>query len=357
MNFQPDYRYILDVVNNRRPARLPLYEHIISPDIMERILNVKFNGLNLTGRENDRREFFTQFCRFYKEMTYDTVSFEVCITEILPDSGAIMGGRPGPIQNRDDFEKYPWDELPELYWNKAKPEFDVLAECLPDGMKALGGVGNGVFEISEDLVGFEYLAYMMMSDPDLYAELHRKIGDLMTAIWARFLKYYSNSFAVCRFGDDLGFKTSTLISPESIKQHILPQYKRLIDLIHQAGQPFLWHSCGNIFSIMDDVIELGIDAKHSNEDAIAPYERWIKLYGSRIGLLGGIDVDLLCLKKSEKIFNTVLELGKQYRKEAKGFALGSGNSIPDYVPIDGYMAMIEAVQKIRKLENEKGEIL
>ena len=43
-------------------------------------------------------------------MTYDTVSYEVCITEILPGHGAIMGGK-GPIQNRADFERYPWDEL------------------------------------------------------------------------------------------------------------------------------------------------------------------------------------------------------------------------------------------------------
>ncbi len=357
MDFQPDYRHMLDVLRNKKPARLPLYEHIISPAIMEKILNVQINGLDLTGSITDRREFFTQFCRFFKEMTYDTVSYEVCITEILPDNGAIMGGKPGPIQNRNDFEKYPWDELPDRFWTVAEPKFDMLAECLPDGMKALGGVGNGVFEISEDLVGFEYLAYMMMNDPALYVELFKKIGDLMVSIWSKFLSRYSDAFVICRFGDDLGFKTSTLISPEMIKQHILPQYKRIISLVHQAQRPFLWHSCGNIFSIMDDAITLGIDAKHSNEDAITPYGKWIELYGDRIGLLGGIDVDVLCLKKPEEIFETVLELGQQFRENAKGYALGSGNSIPDYVPVDGYLAMIQAAQHIRKLENEKGKIL
>ena len=55
---------------------------------------------------------------------------------------------------------------------------------MPQGMKALGGVGNGVLEISEDLVGFQYLAYMMADDPELFADLYRKIGDLMAEIWA-----------------------------------------------------------------------------------------------------------------------------------------------------------------------------
>ena len=101
MNFQPDYQYMLDVLQNKRPARLPVYEHIISPEIMEKILEVQFADLQ-SGEGADLKEFFTQYCRFFKEMTYDTVSFEVCITEILPDHGAIMGGRPGPIQNRED---------------------------------------------------------------------------------------------------------------------------------------------------------------------------------------------------------------------------------------------------------------
>jgi len=77
---------------------------------------------------------------------------------------------------------------------------------------------------------------------------------------------------------------------------VLPQYRRVIGAIKAAGKPFLWHSCGCIFSIMEDVIALGIDAKHSNEDCIAPFDEWIARYGDRIGLMGGIDVDLLCQK-------------------------------------------------------------
>lgn len=349
MAFQPDYHHMLDVLDNKRPGRLPLYEHIISPSIMEKILNNQFAEL-ANGNKADRREFFTQYCRFFKEMTYDTVSFEVGIIDILPDSGAIMGGRPGPIQNRDDFNKFPWDDLPKRYWDQAKPMFDTLAECMPDGMRAIGGVGNGVFEISEDLVGFEYLAYMMMNDPELYTGLYLRIGDLMAEIWTEFLHRYSDTFTICRFGDDLGFKTSTLVSPDQIKQHIIPQYRRVISLIHNAGRPFLWHSCGNIFSIMEDVINLGINGKHSNEDAIAPFQKWISMYGDRIALVGGIDVDLLCLEPPDIIYKTVIDSAQKFRKSTSGYALGSGNSIPDYIPVEGYLAMIRAAQEIRKLE-------
>ena len=349
MPFQPDYRHMLDVLRNVRPARLPIYEHIISPVIMERILGVQFADL-LSGDDADLRGFFAQYARFFQEMTYDTVSFEVCITTILPDGGAIMGGRPGPIQNRADFERYPWDELPQRYWDLAESQFEALGRSLPPGMKALGGVGNGVLEISEDLVGFQYLAYMMVDDPKLFADLYRKIGDLMVEIWAGFLQRYGEHFAVCRFGDDLGFKTSTLVSPTTIRDHILPQYKRVITLVHDSGHPFLWHSCGNIFGIMDDVIALGINAKHSNEDVIAPYDRWISLYGDRVGMLGGIDVDTLCQRPPAQVFDEVVEKGRRFREQARGYALGSGNSIPDYVPVENYLAMVRAAQEIRARE-------
>jgi len=347
--FQPDYRYMLDVAYNRRPARLPVYEHLINVPFMENLRGVAFADL-ADGSDADLREFFRHYCNFYKEMTYDTVSYEVCINSILPDGGAIMGGRPGPIQTRADFAAYPWDELPERYWRLAAPRFEALAACLPEGMKAVGGVGNGVLEISEDLVGYEYLAYMMADDPELFAALYRKIGDLMTTIWEGFLERYAGTYAICRFGDDLGFKTGTLVSPKVIRAHIIPQYRRVIERVRQAGKPFLWHSCGNIFSVMDDVIALGINAKHSNEDIIAPFDRWITRYGDRIGLLGGIDVDILCQKSPDEIFARVVELGQKFRQQAKGYALGSGNSIPEYVPVEGYLAMIKAAQHIRTLE-------
>ena len=354
MDFEPDYRHITTAARNKRPSRLPVYEHYISPLIMEKALGKSFADLE-SGEGSDLKEFFINFCRFFKEMTYDTVSYEFCITEILPDHGAIMGGRPGPIQNQRDFETYPWDELPQIYWQKAEKKFDMMCECLPKGMKAIGGIGNGVLEISEDLVGFEYLSYMQADNPELFAQLYCRIGDLMVTIWTYFLQRYAEHFCVCRVGDDLGHKTATLLAPDTIVTHIVPQYRRVISLIHKAERPFLWHSCGNIFEVMEPVIKAGIDCKHSNEDVIAPFEEWISRYGSRIGLFGGIDVDVLCTKTPDEIYEKVLDKGGLYRKAANGYALGSGNSIPDYVPLEGYLAMLRAAQQIR-LNEEKSEI-
>lgn len=55
----------------------------------------------------------------------------------------------------------------------------------------------------------------------------------------------------------------------------------------------------------------------------------------------------LCLKKPQAVFELVVEQGRRFRAAARGYALGSGNSIPDYVPVDGFLAMIDAAKKIR----------
>ncbi|MEN6458186.1 MAG: uroporphyrinogen decarboxylase family protein [Thermoguttaceae bacterium] len=343
-SFSPDYRHLLQVLRNQRPQRLPLYEHHIDLPFICKALgrNIALEG----KRHEDFVAFYRQVIAFWRDMTYDGFDYEAAICEIFPGHGAILGGA-GPIQSRDDFNRYPFDELPTIFWDTYRPHLDAIREALPPGMKAFGGCGYGIFESSEDLVGFEPLCIMQYEDPELFADLFRKIGDLYVTLWSRMIQDYGDIFVFFRMGDDLGHKTSTMLSPRTIRQHILPQYKRVIDLVHQSGKSFLLHSCGCIFDVMEDLVALGIDAKHSNEDQIAPFDRWIADYGDRIGLLGGIDVNTLCLKKPDEVYRETLEKGMRFRAQAKGYGLGSGNSIPEYIPVEGFLAMVEAAKTIR----------
>jgi uroporphyrinogen decarboxylase len=101
---------------------------------------------------------------------------------------------------------------------------------------------------------------------------------------------------------------------------------------------------------MEAAIQAGIDAKHSNEDQIAPFRYWIDHYNDRIGLFGGIDVDVICRGEPRAVYEDVLRQATEYRAVARGYALGSGNSIPAYVPTGGYLAMIEAAKEVRRRE-------
>ena len=344
--FEPDYNQILQVLYNRRPERLPLYEHHIDAPFIAKAIG---RELVLQGNKSaDLENYYRQVTGFWKDMTYDAFDYEAAICEIFPGHGAIMGGMAGPIQTMADLEKYPFDELPGIFWKTYKPHLEAIRKIIPKGMKAYGGCGYGIFESAEDLVGYQQLATMQYTDPDLFALLFRKIGDLYEVLWSEMARSWSDLFVFFRMGDDLGYKTSTLLEPGTIRKHILPQYKRVIDIVHAAGKKFLLHSCGNIFEVMEDIIALGIDAKHSNEDEIAPFEKWIGLYNDRIGIFGGIDVNILCLDKPDEVRRIVLERGMKYRGMARGYGIGSGNSINAYVPVENFLALTDAVQEIRE---------
>ncbi|MBO5274428.1 MAG: hypothetical protein J6I45_07430, partial [Clostridia bacterium] len=157
---------------------------------------------------------------------------------------------------------------------------------------------------------------------------------------------YGDIFCVLRFGDDLGFKSNTLLSADDIRTHIIPQYKAIINLVHSYGKPFLLHSCGCIFDVMEDLIAAGIDAKHSNEDQIAPFPVWVEKYGDRIGNFGGIDTDAVCRLTKSELREYISDVVKQCTGHG-GFAFASGNSIPNYVPADNYISMVEIVRELR----------
>jgi hypothetical protein len=347
-DFQPDAANLLDVLHNRRPKRLPLYEHAIDAPFVSKALGRSIEAQGSSAK--DLRAFYGELVGFWKDMSYDGFAYEAAICDMLPDHGAIKGGKRGPIQTRQDFERYPFDDIPRMYWETYTPHLEAIRTVMPQGMKAYGGCGYGIFETSEDLVGYEYLAVMQYLDADLFTDLYKRIGDLHVTLWGEMIRRYSDIFVFFRMGDDLGYKTSTLLEPDTIRAHIIPQYRRVIDLVHGSGKKFLLHSCGKIFSVMDDLIDAGIDAKHSNEDQIAPFSTWIELYSNRIGLFGGIDMNTLCLLSPDDVSRKVLDDARLFRSTARGWGAGSGNSIAEYVPVDGYRAMIETVNAIRDEE-------
>ena len=346
--FSPDYRNTVNAAYNRESSRIPLYEHIISEKIMEIIQGKRFSEL-YNGDYRDKVEFFRHYCAFFQDSGYDTVSFECCVGAAMPGSGALGNHKEGVIKTRSDFDAYPWDSIPEIYFDRYRDYFRALEEVMPPGMKGIGGVGNGIFECVQDVVGFQELCFIRSDDNELYRALFSKTGEVLVKIWERFLGEFGDLFCVCRFGDDLGYKSNTLLNAEDIRNLIIPQYRRIVDLVHARGKPFLLHSCGCIFNVMDDIIrDAGINAKHSNEDVIAPYSRWIDDYGKRIGNFGGLDTDVLCDSSSVDLVSYTTAVYRLCEKKGRGTAIGSGNSIPDYVSPERYSLMLDTVRRLRK---------
>ena len=150
------------------------------------------------------------------------------------------------------------------------------------------------------------------------------------------------SVGACVVNDDWGFKTQTMFPPEMMKAYVFPHIRKIIEVIHRQGKPVILHSCGNLKEIMDVILDdLKPDGKHSYEDGIIPVEEAYNQWHDRIAIMGGIDVDYMARKEPEEIYTRSIRLLEK-TSISGGFALGSGNSIPDYVPVENYLAMIRA---------------
>jgi len=96
---------------------------------------------------------------------------------------------------------------------------------------------------------------------------------------------------------------------------------------------------------MDDLIDdVGIDAKHSFENAIMPVADFQTLYGHRVGVLGGVDIDVLGRSSPDEVRTEVRRIIDLCHPRAR-FAIGSGNSIPSYIPVENYLAMLDEAQR------------
>lgn len=139
----------------------------------------------------------------------------------------------------------------------------------------------------------------------------------------------------------MGFRTGTMISIEHLQQYVFPIQGRVAAIAHAHGLPFMLHSCGDRRAIMDILIEeVGVDGIHSFEDTIEPVTEAKSHYGDRVAILGGVDVDFLCRADEGQIRAYVRRVIAECAPGG-GYALGTGNSVTNYMPVQNYLTMLD----------------
>jgi len=170
-----------------------------------------------------------------------------------------------------------------------------------------------------------------------------RVGELQTQYYEWLLDL--DRLIVVFPGDDMGFRTGTLIAPDQLRRYTLPWHKRFARMAHEKGLPYFVHSCGNLEAIMGDLMdEVGIDGKHSFEDAIKPAAQAQAEWGDRIAILGGVDVDVLGRQDPDAVRAYVRTLIDTCGPRGR-FAVGSGNSIPSYIPVESYLTMVDEANR------------
>ena len=250
----------------------------------------------------------------------------------------------GLIKSWDDFEKIPWDRM-DLDLLGIDEYYEFVARHLPEGM-TVSTVGC-VFDpgLIGAFFGFEDFCTLLYENPELIQAVSDRWGQLNFELYERSLPHKCVGFMW--HADDLGYKSNTIVSPAHLRKVFLPWLKKYTELAHRHGKMVWLHSCGNIYSIMDDLIEdIGIDAKQSFEDAIMPINDFMDTYGDRVAGLGGVDMDKLCRLEENDLRAYCRSILDHCMPKGR-FAYGTGNTVANYVPIENYMTMMDEGHRYR----------
>jgi uroporphyrinogen decarboxylase len=99
--------------------------------------------------------------------------------------------------------------------------------------------------------------------------------------------------------------------------------------------------------MIEDIIQdMHFDGRHSYEDKIIPVEEAYEKYHDRIAIIGGIDVNFMCESTPGKVYGRSKAMLERV-SERGGFALGTGNSVPEYMPEENFFALIRAALDLR----------
>jgi len=330
----PDFSRLRDaMLRQGRSDRLPFLELFADQEIVEAVIGRPW------ANEGDKIEF-------YYRLGYDSIGVGAGVSFPSPrkttENTAAMANRErhwvsddiSPIRTREDFDRYEWPD-PDTVTTE---HLELSAKLLPEGMGILL-LSSGVLENVMWLMGYAGLAEALYDDPQLVEDMFEAVGSRIVRAYSRVID--CPEVGGVFFGEDMGFKTATMIAPEHMRKYQFPYVKQLVELAHKHDKFFVLHSCGNLEQIMDDLIDdVGIDAKHSFEDAIMPVSDFKRVYGKRIGVVGGIDVDVLSRASVEELRGYVRRVLDEC-VPGGGYALGSGNSVTNYVKLENYLAMLE----------------
>ena len=343
----PNFEELEQVIRGEKPpSRVHLAELAVDQEVVRAVMEGVLGQKWVPDTEDTRAQFARQHVGFYAAMGYDC-AMAWARFDGLPqfkerraaDTAALSRGERhwvdeggGIIKDWNDFERIAWDKIDSgLRW------LDELRRVVPDGMKLVAG--STVFEmILERFLGYEDLFVLSVDAPELVEAVFDRWGRKVLEFYQQAVQY--PEVGAIFHADDLGFKTATMMSPQFLRKTLFPWFTRYAELAHAHGKTYWYHCCGNVSNVMDDLInDVKIDAFHSFQDVIVPVGRFMDRYGDEVAALGGVDVDKLARLQEADLRRHVR--GILDRCMPGRFALGSGNSVANYVPVRNYLAMID----------------
>ncbi len=329
-----DFNNLLRILNRQKPDRPTLFEFFLNSSLYNKLCGLDFT-LDPAPLAQMRMLLTAFRAAGYDYATVGGSSLHFASGERHRGSSVSMN-EGSVIHDRASFNAYSWPNPDEYDYSVLM----TISPHLPAGMKLIVSGPGGVLENVMNLVGYEATCYLTIDNPKL-------ASDIFAAVGTRLVRHYQiagryDTVGAMISNDDWGFKSQPMLSPSAMREFVFPWHRKIVQTIHDAGRPAILHSCGNLTEVMDDIIDdLKYDGKHSYEDTILPVEQAYDKYHQRIAILGGIDLDFVCRSTPVQVRQRSLAMLECSARDGS-YALGTGNSVPEYVPPANYFAMVGA---------------
>jgi uroporphyrinogen decarboxylase len=341
---KPDFHRFLKVIRRQGGRQyVPFFELVMDSGVFAPLSGLEPpKGLNFMPNSPVFEESFRYYLRCCAAMGFDHGTINMAGWSGFP---SVRHGVPGTNRSfalADDCLVQSEDDTARLRWPSAKniqvEVMERVARQAPEGLGVMTG-GDAVFQTMELMLGVNGLSIMLYENPDLFGHIADRIGSSLVEAYD--LVASLPFIRGVQISGDMGYKTSTVVAPAALRKYVLPWHKKMVQAVHKHGKIAILHSCGNLAEIMDDILDCGYEAKHSFEDTLQPGLFDLhRRYGRRICLIGGIDVDFLTRADEPAIRQRVRQT-IDFMAPGGGYVLGSGNSIPEYVPIANFRAMLD----------------
>jgi uroporphyrinogen decarboxylase len=243
----------------------------------------------------------------------------------------------------DDLERYAWPDLANpSRFTGLKARARAIREA-GQAVVALSGISP--FEFSYMLRGMDAWFLDLAGDHDFVHALMRKLTDLMRAAVEQLLAAAGEYIDVVITGDDLGGQKAPLLSTAMYRRLIKPYHAQLFSAIKARSQAkIFYHSDGNIYPLLNDLIEIGIDVLnpvHVSAGEMGDTARLKREFGARLAFCGAIDTQsVLPHGRPEDVRREVRRRIKDLAPGG-GYILASVHCLQPDVPPENVCAMFE----------------
>jgi uroporphyrinogen decarboxylase len=210
------------------------------------------------------------------------------------------------------------------------------------GRRAVMFVGRAVFAASWYLCGMQRLLESYLLEPEFARALGRMVTEYNRELHRLAIAEGADLIVL---GDDYAHKTGTIMSPAQFREFVLPGLTEVVQNIKSCGAYCVKHTDGNVWAILDDIVNTGIDGIGPLEPGAGMDLAQVKrAVGGRVCVVGNVDVDLLCRGSAEQVRQNTRELIRAV-SPGGGHILSSGNSITSAVQPENFRVMVETARK------------